>query len=80
MQDERPRSCPECSSEQVLRIIYGLIDYDDFVTMSEHEPIDLGGCVITDESPAWRCGVCDASWGLIESEWLDPPEVPDPPD
>ena len=60
---ERPRKpirCPKCNSQPVARIVYGL----PFFNEQESADVDagkivLGGCIITDDDPAWQCVACD---------------------
>jgi hypothetical protein len=58
-----PDRCPSCGSEDVRTIVYGL--FDDPTSISEG--VELGGCCVSPDSPAFRCGRCRHAWGT-ESE------------
>jgi hypothetical protein len=51
--------CPECGSENVKKIAYGLPAPD------VHWPDDvvMGGCCITGNDPTRHCGECGHEWG-----------------
>lgn len=60
---QRPkRTCPKCGSDKVARILYGLVAYDDVKNDLKAGRITLGGCCVTDESPAWECTQCGKKW------------------
>ena len=44
-------SCPDCSSRDVVPILYGLV--------ANPEPgVILGGCIFDDDKPQWGCRTC----------------------
>jgi len=51
--------CPECGSENVKKILYGLPDG------LEHGPGHLvaGGCLVSGNDPTRCCGDCGSEWG-----------------
>lgn len=59
---ERPRKpirCPKCNSRPVARIVYGLPYFSENETNEvDAGKIVLGGCIITDDDPAWQCVAC----------------------
>lgn len=73
---EKPVKCPLCNSTKIADYLYGKPSYCDFkydfstgefVTVDLHEEIRkgkivLGGCVIWDDSPRWRCMNCETDF------------------
>jgi len=57
----RSRSCPQCSSNEVVPISYGL-PLGDAIKDAEAGKIWLGGCIVTDEDPEWHCKDCGNEW------------------
>ena len=57
----KPRKCPQCGSERVAEIVYGLPG-PDFVEHHDPEKVVLGGCEITGGDPQWCCRECGAEW------------------
>lgn len=56
---DKPRQCPECGSNKIARIIYGLQAYRPELERDlDNGKVVIGGCVITDCDPAWRCIDC----------------------
>lgn len=55
-------NCPSCGQERPLRIAYGYPTSEMFKA-SERGELALGGCVIEEDSPTWRCPVCRHEWG-----------------
>lgn len=57
---KRPR-CPDCSSDDVARIVYG---YPDLKMMDDEQEarIKLGGCCVTEDDPEWHCWKCQRDW------------------
>jgi hypothetical protein len=59
-------ACPNCfSSEHVVEIIYGYPS--DELMRAGREDVILGGCCISDDSPAWFCQECKHSFGEIRT-------------
>ena len=55
----RPDRCPACGSDRVARILFGLLDMDDDISRKiEEGEIVAGGCLVSDDDPAWRCLDC----------------------
>ena len=55
----KPKECPKCKSDNILKIEYGLPDN----TLINDPKIYLGGCCITGEDPLWHCAKCHWQWG-----------------
>jgi hypothetical protein len=61
----RPAECPQCHSERVAEIVYGVPHYSKaFQAELDSGRICLGGSWSWDESPQWRCLSCKHEWGL----------------
>ncbi|MHC4469600.1 MAG: hypothetical protein ACYTDY_00290 [Planctomycetota bacterium] len=65
MRGARPESCPECGSERVVPIVYGL-PTDEALEMAEQGRFRLGGCCVTGNDPKWGC--LDCAWPFTEEE------------
>lgn len=50
-------ACPSCSSTDARRIVYGYPTAETFEA-AERGEIELGGCVIGEESPDYVCRGC----------------------
>ena len=78
---ERPRStraeappCPRCGSRNVAAIAYGFPDPMMFDSAPRREgEIELG-CIISDDSPRWRCRSCETEWGRLMGPDTDDPD------
>jgi len=52
--------CPTCNSTQVKEIVYGFPG-DGF----DFEKYEIGGCLVTDNDPDFKCLKCESSgWKL----------------
>jgi hypothetical protein len=47
----RARTCPVCGTPDARRIVYGLPTAD----LLEDPDVAIGGCVVTNLDPKWRC-------------------------
>ena len=54
--------CPECGSHRHVPIAYGYPSPELF-EKERTGCVILGGCVVGDESPAYRCKDCGAEFG-----------------
>jgi hypothetical protein len=54
----KPRKCPACGAENLVRIVYGMPSADLF-EKAEAGLIALGGCCVTADDPSWRCMSCN---------------------
>jgi len=62
-------ACPNCKSDNTCRIVYGYpSDEEEFSRLVDEKKIVPGGCVISDNSPAWHCHDCQYSWGRYHDE------------
>lgn len=60
---EAPRVCPECGSDGVARIVYGLPRFDDeLYDQMIRGRIVLGGMKPPAQAPVWMCVDCEAGW------------------
>ena len=50
---------PTCHGQPMRPIVYGMPG-PELVEASAQGLIELGGCCISDDMPAWRCRVCGA--------------------
>ena len=57
-----PATCPVCGAASVAYIVYGMPGPDVHERFAP-TPIALGGCVIWDDAPRWRCQACEHAWG-----------------
>ncbi|ADI02375.1 hypothetical protein [Syntrophothermus lipocalidus] len=54
--------CPECGSNNVVPIVYGLPTWE-LRQKAEEGKIRLGGCCIYENSPRFACNDCNCAWG-----------------
>jgi len=50
--------CPDCSSDQVKKIVYGLPDFNNF----DFEKNEVGGCCVGPFDPKYACSSCKVTW------------------
>jgi hypothetical protein len=53
-----PVICPNCQTDQVKEIIYGLPDVESF----DFEKYEVGGCCVSDEDAHYKCQSCHHSF------------------
>jgi hypothetical protein len=56
-----PASCPQCSSQRVLRIFYGLPTAETWERIRRGDGV-AGGCFIFEGQPDWECAACHHRW------------------
>ena len=58
-------NCPNCNKEWIAEILWGLPGYFDkeMEEQIERKEITLGGCLVTDHDPKWKCNNCYYEWG-----------------
>jgi hypothetical protein len=54
-------NCPSCGAEAAVPIAYGMPD-DELAQEAEAGLVVLGGCVLSDDSPALHCAECGHDW------------------
>lgn len=67
LKPKTPR-CPQCGSEELRRIQYGLPPaevMENFAEESRRRGVVFGGCVILDDAPIWACAKCGHRWGAL---------------
>ncbi len=57
-------ACPKCETSNPLEIIYGFPSEEMFGAESSGS-IALGGCVVQDDNPAYRCRRCGHEFGEV---------------
>jgi hypothetical protein len=56
---EKPDKCPECGSDKIAKILYGLPSFSENLRKKlKNDEIVLGGCCITGNDPSWKCIDC----------------------
>lgn len=63
-QREVPKVCAHCGSDRLVPIIYGMPAPDAFEA-AERGEIALGGCILDEDSPAFRCADCGVGNGTL---------------
>ena len=66
---KRPRKCPHCDKYTIAKILYGMRPTTDALEKKMAEgKVVLGGCIISDDDPAWMCTYCELSIYRGEAE------------
>jgi len=56
----KPRKCPECGSNRIARVMYGMPEYSEKMAKEiDEKRLILGGCCVTEDDPPWQCVDCD---------------------
>lgn len=58
--------CPSCNTANPKEIVYGLPS-DEMASAAHLGFIELGGCIVDDDSPAYRCRECGEEFGSLAS-------------
>lgn len=66
----QPPACPQCGSESVVDILYGLVIPNAAWGAMRAERV-LGGCMIGEDSPKWACLACKHQFGSLLARRLD---------
>lgn len=53
----RPERCPECGSDRIVPILYGLPTSESGEAADRGELL-IGGCMTGPGAPRWGCGAC----------------------
>lgn len=59
------RKCPNCGSNNIMPIVYGLIQGEDAIKQIEDRDFSAGGCCVDKDSPKWRCRECEKEFGRV---------------
>lgn len=63
MSEKKP-NCPQCNSKNVAWILWGLpADMESLEKELDQGRIVLGGCLVSNNDPKWKCNDCHYSWG-----------------
>jgi hypothetical protein len=60
--------CPKCGSVHAIPILYGKTSLE-MLEMAKRGEVDLGGCIVHSNAPAWKCLGCGERHGT--NEWLE---------
>jgi len=60
-QGTRRPKCPQCGSTAARPIVYGLPG-KDLLQAANRGDVELGGCCIIHNAPAWECPDCSHRW------------------
>ena len=75
MSTSKVRSCPRCGkSDAIVPILYGL-PAGEAMEEAERGEIALGGCMVGDIDPNYRCGRCLISFDFTRPELASPEEA-----
>jgi hypothetical protein len=61
MELRKPDTCPRCSASKIQPIVYGLVMGEGLEAARRGE-IVLGGCIVGENMPVWRCVACRHRW------------------
>jgi len=64
---DAPRRCPRCSSDEVIRILYGTPS-PELLEEARAGRVALGADVFWPEAPQWVCVGCEYEWREEEEE------------
>lgn len=68
MKTKEEIKCPKCGSRNFAEILYGMPMFDEKLENNIQDgKIVLGGCLIYDGMPLYRCNECKNDFG----EWID---------
>ena len=72
----RPRRCPQCGSNSIASILWGLPSFDAELERDIAERrVVTGGCCVTGSDPQWHCNTCGHEWGAEKGlEGILPPD------
>ncbi len=59
--------CPKCKSEEVVRIVYGLLPLEKAKELSAEGNI-LAGCMVNGDDPVWSCKACEHRFGRFDEK------------
>jgi predicted RNA-binding Zn-ribbon protein involved in translation (DUF1610 family) len=53
--------CPKCNKSEAVQILYGYPSPKTLQAWQNNE-IELGGCIVRDENPLYKCKKCNHQW------------------
>ena len=59
--EKKTPRCPKCAGGDVKAIVFGYPTEETMESAGAGE-IELGGCIVSEQSPDWRCSSCGHSW------------------
>jgi hypothetical protein len=69
---KKPDKCPECGSEKIANIMYGLPAFSPSLKEKiKDDKIVLGGCCITNDDPTWKCVDCNTLIYKLKIDFKD---------
>ena len=63
----KSKQCPDCGSDNIMPIVYGLIDDPEAIKQIENREFATGGCCVEEDSPKWQCRDCNKEFGWVGS-------------
>jgi hypothetical protein len=55
----QPKRCPKCGHSPVAEILWGMPASSEKLDADlEAGRVTLGGCIVSDDDPAWKCKEC----------------------
>ena len=58
--------CPICNGKNVAFILYGYFAPTKEITKGlDENKMVVGGCLVSEISPKWKCTDCSRSWGKL---------------
>lgn len=67
----RPKYCPNCGKKTIAEIIWGM-PFSADMEMEKTGKVIIGGCIVSDNDPTWRCRSCDFDLYDKESKMASP--------
>jgi len=58
---KKKQICPECKSTEIVDIVYGYPTEEVLQSWFKKE-IELGGCIVRNENPIYKCKKCNHQW------------------
>lgn len=58
---KKKQTCPKCEASEVVDIVYGYPTEEVLQSWFKKE-IELGGCIVRNENPIYKCKKCNHQW------------------
>jgi len=69
---KKPNKCPECGSDKIASILYGLPAFSESLRLRIREnKTVLGGCCVTGNDPTWKCVDCGTAIYKLKIDFKD---------